>query len=582
MNATSKTPEAVATTIQHVGRYEVLGELASGGTGTVYLARLNGLGGFERLFAIKVLHKHLSTRPEIVEMLLKEAHLAGQIHHPHVVDMVEVSVTEDGRHYLVMGYIEGASLDDLFGHPKLDAIRRVRLGIAILLDAMSGLDAVHRATNASTGEPLGIVHRDISPANILIGMDGIGRIADFGIASARTHSTTSEPGIVRGTPRYMPPEQATGIGPIDARSDVFGLGAVLWEVITGEPLFDSHVSVEHILQQVVSATIPPPSDRNSRMPDAIDAVCLRALQRNPDERYRSVGEFRDALAQIAQESGLIATPRELVDELSTFFADRVEQRRALSAQAARRRSGTQLRAVSLSHPEASMDDDKPAPPKSFAPKALSHTQLGVQPLRDAAADALARESLTRSHIISTRIGIDPTPPTRAVDIRATLDDLLGHDEEDDEKLSLAVAPARSATAKRSALWALLGVALVCTAAWLGYRALAHRPPPAPIATLVVRPPSPVPVVAPAPVAVVAPAPVAVVVPAPVAVAAPAPVSVVAPLPRKLPLKRAAVLRPRPTATVARAAAPAAPVQPEPVTELPAALPLETNPYRLRQ
>jgi len=115
---------------QHLGRYEVLGKLASGGTGAVYLARLHGPGGFERLFAIKVLHKRLAARPAVVQMLLREAQLTAQIHHPHVVDIVEVGVGDQGQHYLVMGYVEGASLDDLLSHPKLDAIRRVRIAEA--------------------------------------------------------------------------------------------------------------------------------------------------------------------------------------------------------------------------------------------------------------------------------------------------------------------------------------------------------------------------------------------------------------------------------------------------------------------
>jgi len=359
---TSSRPQRISEPAQrHLGRYEVLGELASGGTGTVYLARLSGPGGFERLFAIKVLHKHYATRPEVVELLLREAHLAAQVHHPHVVDIVEIGTTEEGQHYLVMGYVEGASLDDLLAHPKLDAVRRVRLGLAILLDAMSGLDAVHRAKDAVTGAPLGIVHRDVSPANILIGLDGIGRVADFGIASARAHSSISEPGVVRGTPRYMAPEQATGEAPIDLRADVFALGAVLWEIITGEPLFDSSVSVEHILRQVQSATIPPPSDRNSRMPEALDAICLRALERDVSKRYPSVAELRDDLAQAAEGAGLIAPSRELVAELGALFADRAEQRRSLIAGATRRSSGTQLRAVVIVG-----EEEKPQPKLELA------------------------------------------------------------------------------------------------------------------------------------------------------------------------------------------------------------------------
>jgi serine/threonine-protein kinase len=330
--------------LPRLGRYEALAELASGGAGTVYLARLQGIAGFERLFAIKALHKHLAKQPVVVEMLLKEARITSQIHHPHVVDTIELGATDDGDHFLVMAYVEGVSFDDLLEHPKLDAINRLRLGIPILLDAMSGLDAAHRAVDAATGEPLGIVHRDVSPANILIGMDGIGRVADFGIALARAHSAIPQPELLRGTPRYMAPEQVAG-GPIDQRADVFALGAVLWEIITGESLFDSHTSVDHILSQVLRATIPPPSDRNSRIPGELDAVCLRALQRDAAERYQTVAELRDALAQVADGARLIATSSELIEELARLFGDRIDHRREDVRRAAGRKSGTRLRAI---------------------------------------------------------------------------------------------------------------------------------------------------------------------------------------------------------------------------------------------
>jgi serine/threonine protein kinase len=576
---------------RHLGRYEILGELASGGTGTVYLARLQGPGGFERLFAIKVLHKQYATRAEVVELLLREAHLAAQVHHPHVVDIVEISTTDDGQHYLVMGYVEGASLDDLLAHPKLDAIRRVRLGLSILLDAMSGLDAVHRAKDATTGEPLGIVHRDVSPANILIGLDGIGRVADFGIASARAHSSISEPGVVRGTPRYMAPEQATGEAPIDARADVFALGAVLWEIITGEPLFDSSVSVEHILRQVLSATIPPPSDRNSRMPEALDAICLRALERDLGKRYATVGELRDALAQAADASGLVATSRELVTELEALFADRIEQRRSLVAGATRRSSGTQLRAVVITEGEAKaaerssdedLFDDKttvfesvPPPRSSGERKSIKgSTQIGLKPLRDAAAEVMARESTTRTGITSTRIGLKPVSAPAPDEGPTSLEELLGgaDDEEEEDKVALVQAPAetQALTLPRRHAWRWVAFAVIAFAAfgvWLALKPRTQLAPYPPIAQLEASGPPAVAHPAPAP----APAPAL-----QLDLSEPPPQELGAideALPSTIAPKRAKVaLRPQPAPKPRLAVA--APSDPD--------LPLETNPYRLQR
>lgn len=526
-----------APPLPRLGRYEALAKLASGGTGTVYLARLLGIGGFERLVAIKVLHKHLAEQPVVVEMLLKEARITSQIQHPHVVTTIEVGTTEEGEHYLVMAYVEGVSLDDLLEHPTLDAIGRMRLGLSILLDAMSGLEAAHRATDPTTGEPLGVVHRDVSPANILIGMDGIGRVADFGIASARAHSSISEPDVLRGTPRYMAPEQTQG-GSVDHRADVFALGAVLWEIITGEPLFDSRVSVEHILTQVVSATIPPPSDRNSRISPELDAVCLRALQREVAERYETVAGFRDALAQVAEADGLLATPGELINELARLFGERAERRRDLLRRATGRKSGSRLRAV-------------------------TDTQLGIMPLRDAAADSVARALSPRSSVTSTQIGISPLKSITEVDPAMALQAFLGREDDDEpstektEVLSVYRLPRR-----HWRRWAVLVGAVAALAVWR----LTASPSQAP-APIVARAPSEAP--RPAEPPPVAPAPL---LELEVPAAAPADILPVS----KRPVRTWKALAPRP-----RPAAMDPEVQVEASTTA-ETLPLEPNPYLLQR
>ena len=174
MTAESKVQGAKAPR-RMLGRYELLAEIGSGAMGTVYLGRLQCSGGFERLFAIKVVHKHLAQKPKIIEMLSNEARLAAQIQHPNVVGTVDAEIsTPGGQNYVVMDYVDGFTLCELLDHPRLDAIRRVRLGLRILLGAMAGLDAAHRLCSPADGTPLKIVHRDVSPSNVLVNLAGSG------------------------------------------------------------------------------------------------------------------------------------------------------------------------------------------------------------------------------------------------------------------------------------------------------------------------------------------------------------------------------------------------------------------------
>jgi len=519
-----------APQLPRLGRYEALVKLATGGTGTVYLARTLD-DGLERLYAIKVLHEHLAKRPAVVAMLHEEARITSQIQHINVVDTIEVGETDDGEHYLVMAYVEGVSLDDLLEHPTLDAIGRLRLGLPILLDAMFGLEAAHRATDSATGEPLGVVHRDVSPGNILIGMDGTARVADFGIASARMPGSSSDPDLLYGTPRYMAPEQ-TRAGAIDHRADVFALGAVLWEIITGEPLFDSRVSVEHILTQVVSATIPPPSDRNSRISAQLDAVCLRALQRDVAERYETVASFRAALVQATEADGLIASPDELMDELERLFGERIERRRALVRRVTGRKSGSRIRKA-------------------------TDTQTWLAPLRDPAAEAAAR---ARSSLVTTQIGLRPAKPAPTADAAVALEAFTARDDEQESSSEpTEVLTAYRLPRKHWRRWAVLAASVALIGVWRLVAIEAPRPSTTPRAVVVSPRVATPPPAAAAPQLELAsePAELAAPVAAPLAKR---PVRVWKPLP----------VRPRPVAEA------------EPRSEAATTIPLEPNPYLLQR
>ncbi len=234
-NAGDGGPEFVQYAGQKLDRFELIAELAMGGMGAVYLARLGGAGGFQRLYAIKLLHEHLAKNEDFVSMFLDEARLAARIHHPNVVPIVEIGTT-DARYYLVMEYIEGDTAWHLFNRgAKQNKPVSVRIALRIALDALMGLQAAHDLHD-DEGHPLELVHRDVSPHNLMVGLDGVTRITDFGIARAATRLAVTQSGQLKGKLAYMAPEQARS-ETVDRRADVFALGICLCEMLAQKRLF---------------------------------------------------------------------------------------------------------------------------------------------------------------------------------------------------------------------------------------------------------------------------------------------------------------------------------------------------------
>ncbi len=208
-----------------VGRYEVLARLKSGGMGSVYMCRLSGNAGFRRLFAMKVLHAPLNRDAEALESFQREARVLGCVHHPNIVGVVDFG--SEREPYIVLEYVEGGSLHELVR--ATTGGRDPRLVLTIILDVLEGLAAAHVA-NDEEGNPLGLVHCDVCPQNILVGVDGTARLTDFGIA--QTNESRLHPEQLRGKPRYLAPERTTS-GAVDARVDLFSLGVVLYASLTG-------------------------------------------------------------------------------------------------------------------------------------------------------------------------------------------------------------------------------------------------------------------------------------------------------------------------------------------------------------
>jgi eukaryotic-like serine/threonine-protein kinase len=309
-------------------RYELIAELAAGGMATVYLARIGGAGGFQRFVAIKRLHPHLAHEPEFMEMFLDEARLAAGIHHPNVVPILEVGEVDAGEQYLVMEYIEG----DTLGNLRTSARKKGdRLGMAVmcrlLLDALQGLHAAHELRDEA-GQLLNVVHRDVSPQNILVGIDGAARITDFGVARATTRLASTRSGDVKGKVAYMAPEQVRADPDIDRRADVFAMGIVMWEVFADKHLFRGGNEIATITR-VLNEPIPNLHEVDPQIPPALAGVIATALQRDRDRRWPTCEAFARALEQALRGAINPATQREVALDAEKYLGEDIHNRREL-------------------------------------------------------------------------------------------------------------------------------------------------------------------------------------------------------------------------------------------------------------
>lgn len=306
-------------------RYELMGEIASGGMATVFLARLAGVGGFQRFVAIKRLHPHLANEEDCIQMFLDEARLAAGIHHPHVVPILEVGTSPSG-YYLVMEYIEGDTLARLLARAASQHTPIPRpVMIRIILDALSGLHEAHELRDAND-EPIHLVHRDVSPQNILVGVDGCTRITDFGVARAAARLTSTRAGQMKGKLAYMAPEQTRGED-VDRRADVFAMGIILWETFAGRRLFKAHTEAA-TMARVLSGPIPPLGELVPDIEPELEAVCLKALARDVNDRYQSAAEMADALERAGRLPTIgIASPRETASYVQMVIGNDIATQR---------------------------------------------------------------------------------------------------------------------------------------------------------------------------------------------------------------------------------------------------------------
>ncbi len=294
---------------------------------TVFLGSLQGELGFRQLVAIKRPHPHLTDDRGFRDAWLREARLAAGIHHANVVDVRDIEVVGDAIQ-LVMDYIEGASLGELVSaRAKEGGKVPPAVAVRVVLDACAGLHAAHEACDED-GHPLDLVHRDVSPQNILVGLDGVARVTDFGIAKcAGSADQATSQGMLKGKAGYMAPEYVRG-EPVDRRADVFALGVVLWEALAGKRLFRGENDSD-TLARVLVASAAPVSEADAALAP-LDAIVARALARDRASRIATTEEFAHDLEQAAAPAGLVASHA----DVGRFVREQVgehlaERRRAL-------------------------------------------------------------------------------------------------------------------------------------------------------------------------------------------------------------------------------------------------------------
>lgn len=316
-----------------LGRYELLAPIAEGGMASVWAARLRGSRGFSKTFAIKTMLPALSDDPRFETMFLDEARIASRIRHPNVVEILDLG-EHDGVLYLVMEWVDGEPIGNL----RRDAVRHggmpLSVAVRIIADACAGLHAAHELKDPNTGNPVGLVHRDISPQNILVTFNGVVKIVDFGVAKAAGRSSEkTSAGQVKGKPPYMSPEQALG-DEVDRRADIFALGIILYQLTTGKHPFRGESDLVTLHNIVSDSEIISPRAHEPLIPKALDAVILKALSRDLRARFQTMAEFEGALDAVVSDLPR-ARQQDVADFVEQMAGSRGEERRSRISQASR-------------------------------------------------------------------------------------------------------------------------------------------------------------------------------------------------------------------------------------------------------
>ena len=307
--------------LETYGRYQLLKKIATGGMAQIYLARQVGPEGFEKLLVVKRILPHLAENEEFITMFLDEARIAARLNHPNVVQIFDLGAQDDSF-FIAMEFIHGEDVRRVWKHAdKVGTPIPVALICRIIIEACAGLDYAHKKLDGS-GRALNIVHRDISPQNILVSFEGGVKIVDFGIAKAADQATVTKSGVLKGKYSYMSPEQAAG-QPIDCRTDIFALGVVLYELLTGTRLFKRATDIQ-TLNAVTECKLAAPEQVNDRIPPDLGEIVMKALAKDRTQRFSEARQLGAALESWLLLHGIPASSAAVAEFMHEIYADRLK------------------------------------------------------------------------------------------------------------------------------------------------------------------------------------------------------------------------------------------------------------------
>lgn len=421
------SPSSSSIPPARTSKYTPLVVLGRGGMGTVYLAVARGPGGFNKLQVVKYLRPELAEDEDFLKMFLDEARLSASLNHPNIVQTNEVG--QDGDHYFIaMEYVEGKTLLSILGRAKKMTPMPLGMHLRILCDALTGLHCAHEL-NDIDGTPLNVVHRDVSPQNVIVSFEGQVKLLDFGIAKAANSSSETRTGVLKGKFCYMAPEQMLGIG-TDRRSDVFAAGVMLWHAITSERLWKVGTSDMEIFSHVTAGDVPKPSDVAEVDPE-LERICLRAMATKPEDRYPTAAALKQDIEAWLASSGDRTTSRDIQSYLNELYA---EDRRKLKTAIEER-----LRAVHSGRPSLPALESHGAVESGAAEQRSGASSLASAVSSESSAPPPAARKGKTAAVLLAAVLV-------AVGVVVTVQAKKSHRaDHDDVRSSAAAAPAPEAT-----------------------------------------------------------------------------------------------------------------------------------------
>lgn len=433
--------------LRRLGKYELVARIGEGGMAEVHLARQLGPRSFEKIVVVKTVRPALASRPELANMLLDEARIAALVKHPNVVDIYDLG-EQDGTFFIAMEYLDGESLAGILKQ----AIRGQRLDpwstARIIADCAAGLHAAHELRSLA-GEPLELVHQDVTPGNVIVLYTGQTKLVDFGVARVRT---SVDDGMIKGKTGYLAPELLDG-APADRRSDVWSLGVVLWEALTLRRLFNGKTEDEQ-LAKIRAGHVPAPSSLITSVPRDLDDVVFMALAKDPTKRYRTALGMQTELMQILRHASWAGGSEPIARFMRSAFADRIAARRELLRELATSRMA---RLSTLEKLDAIPEEASPSPPPPEAAPVVGAHGTGSRPRKP------------------TLLPLPAPAPGNETAPQAAIVDLVDVEEDDDEEVipveveapdaPIAVTPAQTVKttglrSRRTAVAVVAGAALL--------------------------------------------------------------------------------------------------------------------------